>query len=173
MNSRHAQAPLLQTETGHTVRYVRAPDLIWPDYLDIPKEVRVLSVLWMSLRQTRFGIDRFQSHYPHQAAYSFVIHFLSLRFQPFEDFSHSVKRRTSILLIDQVHQPYIVRRLAFRLIIPAGSGYPQQLALARNRNARMIRLDLLPPFLNGTGQTFFLPSPVPLSTGRFGGTVPP
>src|SRR3990172_11254033 len=70
-----------------------------------------------------------------------------------------------------MHQLDIVRRFPLRLVIPPRSGQPQQLTLPGNRKARMIGVDPFPPGFNQLTQTFFLASPVPLSTGRSGGRV--
>jgi hypothetical protein len=54
--------------------------------------------------------------------------------QFFFDFSTAIERELSVNDINQIHDPFVFFAGRHRVVIPAGAGYSQQLALSFQRN---------------------------------------
>lgn len=84
---------------------------------------------WCRLAQSALRADRRQSHHPHQPFDSLVIHLVSLLAQPVGDPRRSIKRPSSVLLVDQSHQQKILLTDPLGIVVETRPAQPQQLAL--------------------------------------------
>ena len=108
---------------------------------DIAQPVRINAMTSRRFRQPWFWIDRFDAHQPHESLNPFAIDRPALLFQRNHHASASVKRRARVLLIQEPHQLQILRRLALRCVIPRRARQSDQLALLRDAQCLLIRVD--------------------------------
>ena len=140
---------------------VARPNLVGPHNGHISQQIRVNSMLGVVPRQVRLGIDRLQSHQPHQT--------LRPRAADAEHLGHlsaAVAGRLQVLLVDPTHPSQILRRLTRRLVIQTRPIQPQQLALPTHAQPGKSRLDALPLEVNRVGQLFFSTTPPPFAGDR-------
>ena len=106
--------------------------------------------------QLRLGVDRLQAHQPHQPLHPLAVDRLALLDQPLRQPPAAEERVGGVLLVDQPHQPQVLRRLGRRLVVQAGAAQPQQFALPAHAQLRVVGLDQRPQLAQANGPTFFL-----------------
>ena len=105
-----------------------------------------------------FLIDRLQSHPAHQALHALAVDAFALAAEPAGHLPAPEERIRQIRLVDQAHQAQVFPRLGPRPVIVAGPRQPQQRALARDGQDRMLDFDHVATLLNGRAhQLFFKP----------------
>ena len=95
--------------------------------------------------QSGFGIYRHQAHGSEQATDSFGPHPMAPLLEPERHLANSVKGMLGIFLVQQAHVAQVLQGLRLGLIIVAGRRQAQQLALAPNRQLRMLVSDPFAP----------------------------
>jgi site-specific DNA recombinase len=135
--------------------YVRAPYLVGPLDAYISQQVRVNPVPPAGGAQLRLGVDRLQAHPPHQPLHPLAVDLLPLRDQPLRQPPTTEEGVGGVLLVDQPHQPQVLRRLGRRLIVQAGAGQPQQFALPPHTQLRVVRLDQRSQLVRRSVRLFF------------------
>lgn len=136
----------VQEAAAHgNVRNIGAPHLVGAVDGQVAQQVRPDLMLGVGHRRLRTLVDGLQAHPRHQAANPLAVDLVPL---PAEMTSHlpaAVPRRFQELRVDQPHQFQVLGTLAIPRLVVAGAAERHQRALLRDRQARMLRLDQLPP----------------------------
>lgn len=158
---------VLQPDVGD----VGAPHLVGTLYDHVFEQIRISLERLSRPTQSGLGIDRLQPHCAQQTRHPLVIDGIALSLKHCRHTTDPVKRRPGVLLVHQPHQGQVKRRRDGRLVVEAGTGESQQFTLTIHRDRSMPWGYEASPFLNRTGYTFFLPSPILPSIGLFGDTT--
>ena len=82
----------------------------------------------MCLTQVRLRVDGFHTHFPHHPLNMFPVDLMSIPSQGHFYPPGTIKRRQGVLLVNQALQQKILL-IHYRLIVNAGSRYPDKLRL--------------------------------------------
>jgi len=110
------------------IGYVGGPHLILPVNGNVPEQIRINLVPWMRIAQAGLLIDGLQTHFPHQTLDMLSVDPVLVPPELLGHFPRTVKRRQGVLLVNQTFQQKVIF-INHRLIVNAGSGYPQKLRL--------------------------------------------
>ncbi len=149
-------------ETSESIRfchlrldYFRAPDLVGPLDTHIPQQIRVNPLPPARRTQLRLGVNRLQPHEPQQPLHPLAVDRLPLLDQPLRQPPAAQERVGRVLLVEQLHQPQVLRCLRRCLVVQAGAAQPQQRALPPHAQLRVARLDQTPQLFRRAGRLFF------------------
>lgn len=95
-------------------------------------------------RQPRLRIDGRNPHQTHQTTDSFPVHRKAMSPKPGRHPPRPVKRMFRVLFVDQPHQPQVLFVFPIRLVVKGRLGQGEKLALPRNGDLRVHRLNLFP-----------------------------
>ncbi len=127
---------------------VRAPYLIGMVDGQPSQQVGINAVLGMGLAGVWAWVNGFNAHFSHQTLYPFTIYSVSQFFQFPGHTTRSIEGCFGVLHIDQTHQQQIFLAFLDWLIVIAGPGKSNQLALSAQANIGMPRIDQPTFFLN-------------------------
>ncbi len=121
--------------------YFRAPDLVGVLKRDPAQQVGIAPLGLPRHTQAWLGIDGFHAHQTQQAAHPLLVDRMALLPQPGRHARHPVEGRLGVLLVQEPHEPQILRALARGLGVPTRPGDAQQGTLPRDAHLRMGRLN--------------------------------
>lgn len=109
------------------------------------------------LAQPRLRVDRFQAHHLRQPPHSMAPHLAPLAVQPVHPLAASIEGALCIYLVDERHQPQVLRILAARLVIQPRPVHAQQFTLTPQTDFAVAEVHQLAPPLSRADQHFFEP----------------
>src|SRR5512135_152591 len=107
------------------------------------------------LREARLWVDGAQAHPAHQPRDPLPVDRVAFGPEPPGHLRTTVERGARVLLVDQTHEDEVLGALSLWDVIQRGTGQPEKLALARDRDRTMLWLDERPHRANGPSRFFF------------------
>jgi len=137
----HDRHQVREARLHRDVGDVGRPDLIDPADLEAAQQVRVDDVLGVRLARLGLRRHRLQPHQAHQPLDALAIDLAPLAPKGIGQLAAAVERVLQVQLVDSAHQRELLGARGLGLVVQTGARYPQQLALAANRQLGPLPVD--------------------------------